>query len=421
MKLMDRIIIDKLKLFARKYLHYVSQLRVHYFYSEISKINRCDVLLFCHDVDRGLTLGGLAYSPLIDSIYEELTREKIKCQQISIPWSSLGLKKTVNGSLLFNRKYFIHLIRSKIFNSKSFDAYDLIFKKSKARFAIGVGLPSGLCLQAKRHGVTTIEILHCIGYAFIPWGWDKLNANELPSKVLVLDDISKVTFKPLETKGLSVIKVPHPWYRKIFNPSFVIPDEWSYTERHGNKNILVTLQWGYGGEEKELIGILNNGMFYEELEMLIKKRSDFFWHFRLHPAQMKGAMSNNAISFMRDFCSRYTNVVWEKTSAIPLSSVASVCDAHITMNSMSCYDVAMLGLPSLVLCPATRDDGVYKDFFIDLVEEGYVLKAKADVDFIENWLDNIERKEPRSLGIYDNDIWDNLISEFKASAGRYEL
>lgn len=403
--------INKIKYFSTRFLQFISQLKPHYFYSEISKIDQCDVLLFCHDVDRGLILNGLAYSPLIDSIYEEFISKNIKCQAVSLPWSKLGLKNTANKSLLFNRNYFIERIKNKIFNLKDLSAYNFIFQKSQARFAIGIGLSSDLCLAAKRNNVTTVEILHGIGYTFIPWGWDKLNANELPSKLLVLDDISKETFKPLECRGLSVIKVPHPFYRKINDPNYITPSEWAYNENHGNKNILITLQWGYNGEESELIGILNNGMFYEELEMLIKKRSDFFWHFRLHPAQMKSAMSNCAISFMRNFSSRYKNVIWEKTSVVPLASVAAVCDAHITMNSMSCYDVAMLGLPSLVLCPVTRDDGIYKDYFADLVTEGYVIKERVNINFIENWLDNIIKMKPRSLGICDDDVWNKLIHE----------
>lgn len=409
--------IDYIKSLARKYLRFASQLKLHYFYSEISKIKRCDVLLFCHDVNRGLTLNGLAYSPLIDTICEELVGENIKCQAISLPWSKLGLKNTTTKSLLFNRNYFIQRIKNKIFKSKSFESYDIIFKKSQARYAIGIGLPPSLCLSAKRHGVVPIEILHGIGYTFIPWGWDKLDTNELPSKLLVLDDISKEAFKPLERKGVSIIKIPHPFYKKIINSNYIIPSEWAYNEKHGSKNILVTLQWGYNGEQPELIGILKNGMFYEDLKILIEKRSDFFWHFRLHPVQIKGDMSNYAISFMKDFSSKYKNVIWEKTSAVPLASVAAVCDAHITMNSMSCYDVAMLGLPSLVLCPVTRDDGIYKDYFADLVSDGYVIKEKVNVNFIENWLDNAKKKNSRSLGVCEIDAWEKLMFEVKSGAG----
>lgn len=412
--------IDNIKSLARKYLRFASQLKPHYFYSEISKIKRCDVLLFCHDVDRGLTLNGLAYSPLIDSIYEEFTRNKIKCQAISLPWSRLGLKNTVNGSLLFNCNYFIQLIKRKIFKSKSFDAYDLIFKKTKARFVIGIGLPSDLCLTAKKYNIITAELLHGMGYRFVPWGWDQLTINELPSKVLVLDDVSKKTFQSLESKGLSVIKVPHPFYKKIIDPKYVFPVEWSYEEKRDKKNIIVTLQWGYDGEVAELKGILNNGIFYENLEDLIKKRSDFFWHFRLHPVQMKGADFEKATSFVRDISDKYTNVVWKESSTAPLLSVASVCDAHITMSSMSCYDVAMLGVTSLVLCPTTRGGGYYNNYFSELVDDGYVIKNSFDLDFVESWIDSAKRKSSRSLDGAQYD-WDQIVMKIANDVKIYSV
>lgn len=409
--------INKIKLLVRKYLRFASQLKPHYFYSEISKINRCDVLLFCHDVDRGLILNGLAYSPLIDSIYEELANKNIKCQSISLPWSKLGSKKSANKSVLFNRAYLIQLILNKMLNLNNFDVYKLIFEKSQAKLIIGIGLTSDLCSSAKKCNIRTIELLHGIGYTFIPWGWDKLDADKLPNTVLVLDDVSIESFKPLKSKGLSIIKVPHPFHKKILDPDFSPPNEWTYTARPNRKNILITLQWGYDGEINEFDGILINGIFYSELELLIKKREDFFWHFRLHPVQMKDDISNKAISLMQDLSNKYSNIVWEKSSTVPLTSVASVCDAHITMSSMSCYDAAFFGLPSLVICPTTRNDGIYKNYFMDLVSEGYVIKEKFNLNFIENWLDNVKKKKPRSLGICDIDAWESLISEVKSGIG----
>jgi hypothetical protein len=351
---------------------------------------------------------------LIDSIHEEFAKKNIKCQSISLPWSKLGLKKTIYKSLLFNRNYFFQLVKNKISASKNFSAYELIFKKSKAKLIIGIGLGPELCMAAKKNNVITVELLHGIGYTFIPWGWDKLDQNSLPAKIFVLDNVSRETFKPLESKGVSIIKVPHPFYKRILDPQYTVPVEWSYNPQPGKKNILITLQWGYDGELSELSGFLGNGLFYEELEWLVKKRSDFFWHFRLHPVQMKGANSKKIISFMENFSTKHINVVWEKSSIVPLASIASVCDAHITMSSMSCYDVAMLGLPSLVLCPTTRDNGIYKDYFTDLVNEDYVIKKTVDVNIIEAWIDGIKKKGPRSLGIFDNDVWNSLIFEFQS-------
>lgn len=78
------------------------------------------------------------------------------------------------------------------------------------------------------------------------------------------------------------------------------------------------------------------------------------------------------------------------------------------MSSMSCYDVAMLGVTSLVLCPTTRGDGYYNDYFAELVDDGYVIKHPFDLKFIENWIDSAKKRPSRSLvgGQYD---WDQIV------------
>ena len=51
------------------------------FKDSVSSITPCDVLLFCHDADRGVTLNQLPYSPLMDSLGDELKAEDIVASQ----------------------------------------------------------------------------------------------------------------------------------------------------------------------------------------------------------------------------------------------------------------------------------------------------------------------------------------------------
>jgi hypothetical protein len=388
-------------------------LRPHYFSSELSKISKCDVLLCCHDVDRSLTINNQAYSPLIDPIHEKISIHKIKCQSLSLPWSTMGCVTTFNKSIIFNREYLFQLIKDKISKSKKYYAHNKIFKKTEVKFVIGIGLTPDLCRAAKMQNVVTIELLHGIGYTFIPWGWKNLGVKDLPDKILVLDDVSEKTFRPLMSKGVQVIKIAHPFYEKILNPNYSLPKEWMYIATKDKKNVLITLQWGYGGEITDLNGILNNGLFYDELEYLIAKRPDITWHFRLHPEQMKGDMSKRYIPYIRDFSKKYSNIIWEKSSTVPLASVAKVCDVNITMSSMSCYDVAIFGVPSLVLCPTTRGDGIHGEYFADLIHEGYVFKKKFDIKFIEKWIDITRKKDSRSSKFVEQHGWNEFIIEIK--------
>jgi hypothetical protein len=403
--------------YIKKIINKLLKIKIHYFYSDLSKATVCDVLLFCHDNDRGLILNNSSYSPLIDSIFDELTNLNIACQSISLPWSKLGYGKTVNNSLLINRNYLIWKFLKKILRLDESKFYENILNITKARFIIGIGLSPGICLAAKKNKTITIELLHGIGYQFIPWGWDLFDANDLPDKILVLDDVSEKTFKPLERKGLKILKIEHPFYKKISNSKYSVPKEWSYTSNRDKKNILMTLQWGYAGELDEFNGILKNGLFYDEIEKLIDKRPDIYWHFRLHPAQTKGDLAEKIIPLIIKYSKKYSNISWEKSSVLPLAYVALACDLHITMSSMSCYEVSMIGLPSLILCPTTRDEGIHKDYFSDLVREGYAIKKTVDLDFIEKWVDNTKLKPPRSSGFVDNAIWNNLIFEIKERKG----
>ena len=80
----------------------------HYSYS----LKRSDVLFFSHDVHRSIYLNGKAYSPLIDSLREELEAKSLNCQSILQPWSFLSRNKIHGESLNLNFEY----LRIRILN-----------------------------------------------------------------------------------------------------------------------------------------------------------------------------------------------------------------------------------------------------------------------------------------------------------------
>jgi hypothetical protein len=176
---------------------------------------------------------------------------------------------------------------------------------------------------------------------------------------------------------------------------------------------LVTLQWGYAGEDKDFSGIVSNGFFYKEIEFLIKKRADYCWHFRLHPSQMRGREFKRAIFFIQNLAKNNLNVTWKNTSAVPLISVANACDAHLTLSSMSSYEVAAIGKPTMILCPKMREDGKYVNYFNDLLAEGYALKADFDNNLIEKWIDNSSKMKPRALSKQNDKSWEIFIERLK--------
>jgi hypothetical protein len=386
------------------------------FKNEVNLLKECDILFFCQDNDRGLSIDKKAFSPLLDSVFIEMSNEGFICQSISLPWSTMGFNETYVNSLNLNNRYLFFLIINKIrifFGFAERNYYRNLLKIVNPIAVIGIGLPQNLCKACKELKIIDVELLHGLGYTYLPWGWSKLDSLDLPSVVLSLDKTSTNTFKVMASSGVEVLEVQHPFHKLYLDGKFTSIQGWDYeVDNSYKKQILVTLQWGYAGEDKDFIGIVSNGIFYEEVKNLIKKRVDFCWHFRLHPVQVRGG-SKAALSFMNDLTRDNSNVFWERATEAPLFSVVSACDAHITLSSMSTYEIAALGKPSLILCPQMRQHEKYANYFHDLVGDGYAKKTDFDINFIEKWIDSVSLLPPRSLGDGKDNSWDTFIKRIK--------
>jgi len=77
---------------------------------------------------------------------------------------------------------------------------------------------------------------------------------------------------------------------------------------------------------------------------------------------------------------------------------------------MSCYDVAMLGIPSLMLSPRIHNGGIYQKKFIDLELEGFVTKGEMEKHFIRNWVCKTKKMKPRLSNLEDNSSWEEAVS-----------
>jgi hypothetical protein len=391
--------------------------KINFFKNDIKFLKKSDLLFFCHDNDRGLTIDNRAFSPLLDSVFIEMSGKGFICQSISLPWSTLGIKETYVNALNINNRYLlcrlIYKIRS-FFGCKERNYYLDLLGRAKPKAIFGIGLPPNICRACKELNIVDVELLHGIGYAHLPWGWAKLDSQSLPSVILSLDKTSTNTFEVLTGKGVQILEVPHPFFNLYLNGNFKNIQGWNYEVNNSyKKQILVTLQWGYAGEDQDFNDIVSNGIFYEEVKNLIKKRVDFCWHFRLHPVQVRGG-SKAALSFMNDLTRNNSNVFWEHATEAPLISVASACDAHITLSSMSSYEIAALGKPSLILCPQMRQHEKYANYFNDLVEEGYATKADFDLDLIEMWIESATRMPPRLLTKNSDEAWNCFTSQLKS-------
>lgn len=412
------------------------RLKLNYIKSALSNghpndFKKSQILFFCHDVDRGIELNGKAYAQILDTFREDFEARGFTCLTISHPFSSLTSIRGYGHPISINRKFlfgrlkngFLKAIRVK--TDSIGDLYDWILQKTSCKLIITIGSPPELARRARKRNVFHLELLHGIGYTFVPWGWEQWEIEKLPQGILALDQISYATFSSLSLKGIEIKTIPHPFLKR-FTPRNLesIPNEWKMDSSIGakySKRILVSFTWGYAGDHGnyyQMANILNNGLFYDELaEVISLTKDEVFWHFRFHPYQLRQKKYNHLLKFMDKFVDNNPNTEWKMSSKLPLPSLLVNCDGHITMSSMSCYDAAAMGVKSLVLCPNMRENGIWEEYFSDLVEEGYVRKEPVSVEMLLDWVKTISKTEPRLSNLLDNDSWDSTMQWMLTKSG----
>lgn len=385
---------------------YLSKLKGIKFSDTTNLLRTCDVLFFCHDVDRGVSLNNKAYSPLIDSVRDELEEQGYTCVSIAHPWSRLTGKHSHGEPIAINRPHFLAKVLKKIFPLANvrpdLKLYKNILTKTKPKVIITIGCHNELCEAARDMHIFHLELLHGIGYTPIPWGWEKKQKQHLPQGILSLDSVSTHTFSELGKYGVVIKEIKHPFLNRFQQDKLNrIPQEWQPKKKDSKfeKEILISLQWGYAQNVDEhdfFKGTLTNGLFYEELAEVIKLTHDkIFWRFRFHPVQYRQPEKyKNLFDFIDEFVKRNENCEWQESTYLPLPSLLINCSGHVTMSSMSNYEAAYMGVPTLALCPSLREGGVYEHFFNDLIDEGYLQKATSQTDTILKWVSSSEKKRP---------------------------
>lgn len=372
-------------------------------FSDTSKnLKKCDVLLFCHDANRGIDLEGKAYSPLLDSIQEELNKDGLSTQTIAHPWSKLFGEKAFGNVFSINRSYFFAILKVKIFK-KDFctPLYEKILQQASPSRIISIGCNDGLCKAARMLGIPHAELLHGIGYGVIPWGWDTKSEEFLPQEVLSLDVVSTRTFSFLERNNIKITQIHHPFLKRFNkNNDKWLPKEWRLNSLNiYEKEVLFSFQWGYDHEIgclKNLQGILPNGLFPEEIISVIKKtKNKILWRFRFHPVQLRmKSKYKKHFDLINKLVKENENCEWEESSTKPLPAILYRCDAHVTMFSMSAYEAAYMGVKTLTLCPTVMEGGSQEYYFLDLVDKKYVTKMKPNEQEIFDWIIDAEKTDP---------------------------
>jgi hypothetical protein len=404
----ERMKPKKLRLNMKFLDKYFKILKLIKFDNSLRDCYVADFVLFCHDADRSLLKDERVYSPIADSFAQDLTKIGFSILQISLPYSEIKQNQTWANALKLNRyflffHFFDYLFNLVFYKNISFFRslfYILIFKLVKPKSVIAIGATHEMCIASKVCKIKLVEIAHGMGITPIPWGWDKRSLRELPDGIICFDNVSSKTF--LSLNCVHVVTMMHPFVKYFLSArtKSSLPCEWKVKKIHSgyDKEILVTLSWGYAGEygKKSCFdGILPNKICYESLLDAIEcTKGKILWRLRLHPVHLRSSRYFWVVNFVANIAKKFSNVEWEESSRLPLLSILAKCKGHISMLSTSAYEAAYLGVSSLLLCPTLRNGREYSEMFLDLENLGYVKKSSADLQEILSWVNTIELKKP---------------------------
>jgi len=381
-------------------------------------------LFFCHDADRSVTLRGEAYAPLADSVREDLENRGYACATIAHPWSVKTGSRAWGRPVSVNKSYFrsrcADLLLKAIYcntgQSKTITWYLNILEEARPQVVIAIGSPANLVVACRQLGIKSVELLHGVGMTNVAaWGWHQRVRDEIPDVVLSLDDVSSRTFKHIPNGNAEIIQIPHPFLKRFVQPCYQrrLPEEWCHDRipKKRKRRILVCLQWGYNGESSEFTGILPNGLYPEQLtEAIIATSASTEWCFRFHPVQMALKRYRKQRQMICSLANRFDTVSWELWSNLPLPALLPSVDGCISMASASCYEAAMFGVPSLLMCPSLRSNGAYRTMFEDIVSDGYAQKISPTATYLIKWAETeAPPLVPRLTNLEDDSAWENAV------------
>jgi len=314
------------------------------------------------------------FSSLLDPLHKWLLSRGLDSQKVLLPIAERRNLKLVFPGLVINRVMFLARVRdhlgrvsSREYGGKTFQvaAYRRILQNLKPRLVLVTNAPEALCIAAHQLAIPIVEVHHGFGTSFVPWGWNEREANELPNGFLAFDGQSCATFSALESKGLRVSRVPFPYLfvrenavvdRQLLVPQDVIvPDD--------QPVVLVSLQWGYGGE-KFGFPALPNGLVPEALLEAVQSSAETaHWLFRFHPVLTGKRRFHKRIRSFVELLSDFPNCQWEVPTRIPLWEVMDASTCHITMSSSTTAVASAYGRRSLVLDPRLKPGNELQEMF----------------------------------------------------------
>lgn len=329
------------------------------FHKKLPNLKHIDIILECHDVNRGINYKGVAYAQLLDSFQDDLTKNKLKCITLAKSGSHLTKNKAY-GSVyspvtLIEELCYLALalldkarITTGISSTYKVDLYKKILISSTCKAVIGIQPTRYLVAASRQLQLPVVDLLHgyCVSSAHHWYGINKIN--QTPIHYLCTDYIAldKDSMRIIKNNFALSNKKTNCW--SLLTPVLKNKKSPQLSSKIGlitgkSKKILISLQWGIERFEKQYPH--KDGELHPIIEELIthERMRDCAFIIKPHPIILRNRKNMNML--FSKYCN-YDNIYIDDQSG--LLALLHTVDAHITIFSSVVREAALLGVKSLI-------------------------------------------------------------------------
>lgn len=371
-------------------------------------LTKADILAVRHDDDCGQLIDGKYYSPMIDSLLDEV--RGVVVLTVASPYSYRVGVTSYAGAVSFNgafaRELLVKRLR-KILGLQSDDAdietWRGIIRVVRPKYVIGIQPHAALCRACHEHGVFVFDMQHGYigpkhpgyGEAF-QIGRDR---QEMADCILCWDEESAASIRGWTSrKQIELRVIGNPWINKFVtrregDKAIRFFEKQRSADRRGSEHprILVSLQWGLDDPAIAPDQVLFDNEFIPiELEKAIQHtREKYDWILRPHPVQY---LNRETFARLKDYVqARFGSAVMVSGNE-PLPFVLSSVDLHITYNSSVVIEAEYFGVRSALLDPQI-DGGLWAGYYAGQIGRGAARLLPCEASAVQNWI-RASRTEP---------------------------
>ena len=367
---------------------------------------RSPILTVAHDNDRSFLHLGKYYSPLIDTLEDDLRERGIaQCQSIARIISTIKGERSYGNvaspeggfARALVHKHALSLLkrnRGYVFCEPEERVWGDILDKTGARKVVAI-LPSReLCAAAHKRGIWVADLQHGgIDETHSWYGADFRSSDPaewVPDAFLCWDQSSADIIDAwAPAKNTRTTVIGNRWLirfgKRASNDRLVEAIAGIYQHqinRLGDKpRILLSLSWG--------VSKISNGFFTDTMAQVIRETANkYTWLLRLHPNQLIGFATDEGARFA-DYHAKELDgaAAWDWVSTAPLPLLLNNIDMHITWHSSVVIEAAQLGIKSAMLDPDLGTHNAGGDYLSDYRECGLINLVPDNPDSIRAWLE----------------------------------